>query len=65
MDGFTATMIAEGQYDLAGYSDDNPPDQETVIDAWQYLIDTGIVWQLQGYFGHIATQLIEQDYCHR
>jgi hypothetical protein len=35
------------------------------IDAWQYLIDTGTVWTLQGSFGRTAKNLIEQDICHK
>lgn len=65
MDTFTATMIAEGQYDLAGYSEEEPPDYDTVIEAWQHLIDTDVVWQLQGWFGRQAARLIDGGICHR
>ena len=34
--------------------------EEQVINAWQYLVDTGLAWQLQGSFGRTATNLIEQ-----
>lgn len=39
-------------------------DNETVespedeLQAWAYLIKTGLVWQLQGFYGRTATQLI-------
>ena len=33
------------------------------IDAWQHLIDTGIAWKLQGWFGRQAMFLIEQGLC--
>lgn len=33
------------------------------IDAWQHLIDTGLAWQLQGWFGRIAGHLIDGGYC--
>jgi|TARA_Y100000296_G_C5146088_1_gene243763 hypothetical protein len=33
------------------------------IIAWQYLIDTGIVWKLQGRFGIQAMFLIDQGLC--
>ena len=34
--------------------------EEEVINAWQYLLDTGLCWQLQGFFGRTANSLIEQ-----
>jgi len=52
MTPINAVLIAEGEIDT---------DQETQIDAWQYLVDTGIVWTLQGSFGRMAQELIDQD----
>ena len=52
MTPINAVLIAEGGIDT---------DQETQIDAWQYLVDTGIVWTLQGSFGRMAQELIDQD----
>lgn len=37
--------------------------QEEVIDAFQDGINTGMVWQLQGFYGRTAQSLIEQGYC--
>jgi hypothetical protein len=55
MDTFKAIDIIEGAYsDL---------DDHEEIEAWQYLIDTGIVWHLQGHFGRTADDLIEQGVC--
>lgn len=54
MDAYTAMMIAEGI---------TVADEKTVTQAWQYLIDTGIVWQLQGWYGRTAAQLIENGVC--
>jgi hypothetical protein len=55
MDIFTATMIAEGV--------DDAESEEQYFEAWQMLIDTGVCWKLQGFFGRTAASLIEQGYC--
>jgi len=39
-------------------------DEETLISAWQYLIDTRAVWGLQGWFGRTAKDLIDSGICH-
>lgn len=62
MDAFTATMIAEGEYELAGI---DPYDDAIIIEAWQHLIDTGLAWRLQGTFGRQAQALIDAGICHR
>ena len=31
--------------------------------AWQYLIDTGLAWRLQGWFGRTAKRLIDDGCC--
>ncbi len=54
MDSYTATMIAEGVEEA---------DEATQIEAWQYLIDTGLVGELQGCFGRMAYDLIEAGIC--
>ena len=36
---------------------------EEEIDAWQYLIDTGFAWQLQGWFGRQSDFLIKNKIC--
>lgn len=50
-DSFEAIMIAEGMIESS---------EEKYNSAWQYLVDTGLAWQLQGWFGRTATQMIEQ-----
>jgi len=56
MDSYTAVGLTEGFIEA-----DN---EEQLIDAWQYLIDTGLAWTLQGCFGRTASRLIEQGICH-
>ncbi len=34
--------------------------ESEVIEAWQYLVDSGLAWQLQGWFGRTATNLIKE-----
>lgn len=55
MDTFNAVMIAEGVYDAK--------DEEELVSAWQHLIDTGLAWRLQGFFGRNAERLIEAGIC--
>lgn len=55
MKDFDAIMIAEGV--------DEAESEEQVIEAWQHLIDTGLCWKLQGWFGRNASALIEAGVC--
>ena len=52
MDNFTATMIAEGVEEAES--------DEQYVEAWQHLHDTGLAYQLQGWFGRTAQQLINE-----
>ena len=38
-------------------------DTDTLFSAWQYLIDTGLCWRLQGWFGRTARELINSGDC--
>lgn len=51
MDAYTATGLAEGFIEAES--------EEQIINAWQYLHNTGLAYKLQGYFGRTAKRLIE------
>jgi len=51
-DDFTAVGMAEGFIE----SDS----EEDILAAWQHLVDTGLAWSLQGWFGRTANDMIEQ-----
>ena len=55
MDSYTAVGIAEGF--IPSESEDQ------IIEAWQYLIDSGLAWKLQGWFGRTASRLIGEGIC--
>ena len=52
MDNFTAVAIAEGFWSEAS--------EEEYLSAWQHLVNTGLAWRLQGWFGRTAQHLIDQ-----
>jgi hypothetical protein len=54
MTAYLAIAIAEG------FSEGEGASEEQQIEAWQYLHDTGLAYQLQGWFGRTAQSLIEQ-----
>ncbi len=49
MDNFTAIGMAEGFIE---------GDEQQQTEAWQHLHDTGLAYQLQGWFGRTAQDLI-------
>lgn len=55
INSYNAVGIAEGFIEADS--------EEQVIEAWQYLIDSGLAWKLQGWFGRTANQLIDEGYC--
>lgn len=54
---FGACAIVEG-FDGQEHND------REIIAAWQYLIDTGAAWSLQGWYGRTAWALIEKGMCY-
>jgi hypothetical protein len=52
MDSYRAVGIAEGFIEADS--------EEQVIEAWQYLHDTRIGYGLQGFFGRILNQLLDE-----
>ena len=56
MDNFEAVMIAEGAQEADS--------EEQYLEAWQTLVDTGLAWTLQGFFGRTAAGMIEEGVIH-
>lgn len=57
MTPYLACAIAEGFCEGEGAT------EEQQIEAWQYIINTGLWKQLQGFYGRTAHALIEQGIC--
>ena len=55
MDAFSAAMIADGAWELTPYRES----EANFLAAYQYLVDTGAAWTLQGRIGRQAADLIE------
>jgi hypothetical protein len=54
-------LICEGVQDPPG---ETPEEQEAAYyESWQHLINTGLAFSLQGWFGREAMNLIEQGFC--
>ena len=54
MTSYIACSIAEGFCEGEGAS------EEEQLTAWQWLIDTGTCWHLQGWYGRTADDLVQQ-----
>lgn len=52
MNAVTAIMIIQG--------DKDPETLDEYLEAAQTLVDTGLAWQLQGFFGRTCDELIRQ-----
>ena len=51
MTDFRAVALAEGFED---------GDDGEIIEAWQHLVNTGLAWKLQGWFGRTAQIMIDE-----
>ena len=56
MNNYMAVGIAEGFIEAES--------EEQVIQAWQYLHDTKLGYQLQGFFGRTLNQLLNEGVYH-
>lgn len=62
----TSQHTSEPAFDTVGFImafEEGTLDNEELIEGFQHLIDTGIVWQLQGVYGRTAVALIKGGYC--
>lgn len=58
MNSYDACAVIEG-FDGHEHTD------EEIIEAFQFLIDCGDAWTLQGFYGRTAASLIDQGLCHK
>lgn len=54
MDIYEACMIVDGVIEA---------NEDHRIEAWQVLIDSGVVWTLPGTYGRMARDLIQEGIC--
>jgi len=52
---YEAVAIVDGLADVESH--------DVVIEAWQFLIDPKIVWQMPGRYGRQAASLLDQGIC--
>lgn len=50
-------------FQLVAFEEGELEEQET-IELFQHLIDNGLAWQLQGFYGRTAMDLINAGLCH-
>lgn len=55
------------EYDVVGHIvryENSELGEEEIIQLFQHLVDTGLAWQLQGSYGRMAKQLIDNGFVH-
>jgi hypothetical protein len=55
LNAYNACAITEG-------FDGEEHTKAEIVTAWQWLVDTGLCWTLQGWYGRTASSLIEAGY---
>lgn len=58
----TSPVNASNQVDYIIEFEQGDLDEKGIIALFQYLVDTGLAWQLQGSYGRAARNLIEAGY---
>lgn len=60
-------QTSTGAYDFMGelldYETGDMDTKERAVTLFQYLIDSGMAWSLQGHYGRTADAMIKQGYC--
>jgi hypothetical protein len=60
--GQSTTFLMSIAFQLIAFEEGELEEQET-INLFQHLIDTGMVWKLQGFYGRTAADLIDAGLC--
>lgn len=58
--------MTDTRFDMVGFVmafEAGELEEDEVVEGFQHLIDTGVVWQLQGFYGRTAAALIEAGLC--
>ena len=61
------TEVGPVPFDLMGFIlafEQGDVSDEELIEGFQHMIDSGVVWQLQGFYGRQALALIASGDCH-
>ena len=62
-----AAAIADKPFDTVSFLmayEDGGLDEDAIVEGFQHLIDSGLVWSLQGSYGRAAVALIDMGLCH-